>query len=118
MCLFRYESDPEPEEPLPAGRLYVPVRPGNGAGTAIRLFRTPLGTRTAVGFTTSERLAATLGASQPSVRLSEELLRALCAPLGAHLLTVDPALSAHPVAPSGPRPGRIPVRAPRKATAS
>ncbi|MFB8030097.1 SAV_915 family protein [Streptomyces sp. NPDC056465] len=118
MCLFRYESDPEPEEPLPAGRLYVPVRPGNGAGTAIRLFRTPLGTRTAVGFTTSERLRRTLGEDQASVRLSEGLLRALCVPLGAHLLTVDPALSAHPVAPPAPRPGPLPVRAVRTGTAS
>ncbi|MFC8226085.1 SAV_915 family protein [Streptomyces sp. NPDC057287] len=111
MCLFRYESDPEPEEPLPAGRLYVPVRPGDGARTAIRLFRTPLGTRTAVGFTTSERLARTLGGKQAYVQLSEGLLRALCAPLGAHLLTVDPALSAHPVTASEPLPGRLPVRA-------
>ncbi|MFJ9057825.1 hypothetical protein OHB07_03190 [Streptomyces sp. NBC_00111] len=118
MCLFRYESDPEPEEPLPAGRLYVPVRPGDGAGTAIRLFRTPLGTRTAVGFTTLDRLARTLGGNQASIRLSECLLRALCAPLGADLLTVDPALSAHPVAPPEHRPGRLPVRALSTGTAS
>lgn len=71
MCLFRYDDDPEPEERVPAGLLYVPVRPGGGAGVAIRLFRTPLGTRTAVGFTAVERLAATLGENQAYVPLSE-----------------------------------------------
>ncbi|MFH9616387.1 hypothetical protein [Streptomyces pratensis] len=43
MCLFRYESDPEPEEPLPAGRPYVHVREENGERTQVRPFRTPLG---------------------------------------------------------------------------
>ncbi|MFE4693105.1 SAV_915 family protein [Streptomyces sp. NPDC056749] len=85
-CLFRYENDPEPEQPLPAGRLYVPVRPGNGERTAIRLFRTPLGARTAVGFTSRQRLVATLGEGQAAVLLSESVLRALRVPLGAHLL--------------------------------
>ncbi|MFE4454829.1 SAV_915 family protein [Streptomyces sp. NPDC056796] len=111
MCLFRYESDPEPEEPLPAGCLYVPVREGVGAGTALRLFRTPLGAPTAVGFTSMERLRATLGGDQAAVRLSEGLLRALCGPLGARLVTVDPTLSALPVAAPPPRPGRLRARA-------
>ncbi|KMO95148.1 SAV_915 family protein [Streptomyces roseus] len=94
MCLFRYEDDPEPEERVPAGLLYVPVRPGRGAEAVIRLFRTPLGARTAVGFTRSDLLAATLGEGQGYIRLSESVLRELCAPLGADLLTVDPTLSA------------------------
>ncbi|MCX5192811.1 hypothetical protein OOK31_02700 [Streptomyces sp. NBC_00249] len=98
MCLFQYADDPEPEEPVPAGLLYVPVRPG-GPVTAIRLFRTPLGERTAVGFTGTEPLTATLGAAQPWIRLSETALRALAAPLGVRLLTVDPALSAPAVTP-------------------
>ncbi|MFE7749647.1 SAV_915 family protein [Streptomyces sp. NPDC057428] len=110
MCLMSYESEPEPEEPLPAGPLYVPVRPGRGAEAAIRLFRTPLGTRTAVGFTSAARLTATLGTGQRFVRLSEALLRTLCEPLGAYLVTVDPALSAPAVTASIPRPGRAPVR--------
>ncbi|MFD3872731.1 SAV_915 family protein [Streptomyces sp. NPDC058623] len=115
MCLFQYEDDPEPEERVPAGPLFVPVRPGSGGGggvgTVIRLFRTPLGLRTAVGFTDAGRLAATLGAGQPWIRLSESVLRALCEPLGAPLLTVDPTLSAPAAAATTPRPGLLPVRA-------
>ncbi|MET7548506.1 MULTISPECIES: SAV_915 family protein [unclassified Streptomyces] len=93
MCLFQYDDDPDPEEQDPAGSLYVPVRPGTSAMMA-RLFRTPLGARTAVGFTTQGRLTATLGAEQPWIRLSESTLRSLAAPLGAELLTVDPTLTA------------------------
>ncbi|MFE0652579.1 SAV_915 family protein [Streptomyces sp. NPDC059534] len=104
MCLFQYDDDPEPEEPDPAGPLYVPVRPGTRA-VAVRVFRTPLGSRTAVGFTTAERLTATLGAEQPWIRLSEAVLRSLAEPLGAELLTVDPTLTAPAVTgPSGSAP--------------
>ncbi|MEV0991902.1 SAV_915 family protein [Streptomyces sp. NPDC049949] len=125
MCLFRYEDDPEPEERVPAGLLYVPVRPGRGAEAVIRLFRTPLGARTAVGFTRTDLLAATLGEGQGCIRMSESLLRELCAPLGADLITVDPTLSAPAPAPAPPaaapappaaaaaphRPGRLPAQA-------
>ncbi|MER5779062.1 SAV_915 family protein [Streptomyces sp. NPDC002039] len=110
MCLFRYDDDPEPEERVPAGLLYVPVRSGGGAGVAIRLFRTPLGTRTAVGFTAVERLAATLGENQACVPLSESLLRELCEPLGARLITVDPTLWAPATVPTTHRPDRLAVR--------
>ncbi|MFI6144718.1 SAV_915 family protein [Streptomyces sp. NPDC051109] len=117
MCLFRYEDDPEPEERVPAGLLYVPVRPGRGAEAVIRLFRTPLGARTAVGFTRTDLLAATLGEGQGYIRLSRSVLRELCEPLGADLITVDPALSAPAAAPAAPaaaaplRPGRFPAQA-------
>ncbi|MFE5562474.1 SAV_915 family protein [Streptomyces sp. NPDC056544] len=93
MCLFQYEDDPEPEERVPAGPLYVPVLPGR-AEVVVRLFRTPLGARTAVGFTSAERLAATLGAGHSWIRLSESALRAMAEPVGASLLTVDPTLTA------------------------
>ncbi|WP_329123503.1 SAV_915 family protein [Streptomyces sp. NBC_01353] len=109
MCLFQYADDPEPEEQVPAGPLYVPVRPGSGAETVIRLFRTPLGARTAVGFTRTDRLTEVLGEAQPYIRLSESVLRALCGPLGADLVTVDPALSA-PAVPAH-TPDRRPDRA-------
>ncbi|MEU3403346.1 SAV_915 family protein [Streptomyces sp. NPDC006670] len=99
MCLFTYEDDPEPEERVPAGPLYVPVRPGTGE-VAVRLFRTPLGARTAVGFTRAERLAAVLGAGHPWIRLSEPALRALAEPLGVASLTVDPSLTAPAAAPT------------------
>ncbi|MFF2194867.1 SAV_915 family protein [Streptomyces sp. NPDC058157] len=99
MCLFTYEDDPEPEERVPAGPLYVPVRPGTGE-VAVRLFRTPLGARTAVGFTRAERLAAVLGAGHPWIRLSEAALRALAEPLGVASLTVDPTLTAPAAAPT------------------
>ncbi len=101
MCLFQYdESDSEPEERRPAGPLYVPARPG-GPHVVVRLFRTPLGARTAVGFTSPERLAATLGAAQPWIRLSEAALRAMARPLGVSQLTIDPALTAPAVPAAG-----------------
>ncbi|MFJ9123940.1 SAV_915 family protein [Streptomyces sp. NPDC102340] len=87
------DEDPEPSERFPAGPLYVPVRPGP-LGCAARLFRTPLGDRTAVGFTSERALTATLGAGQPWIRLSEPALRDMTAPLGAATVTVDPQLSA------------------------
>ncbi|MET9888195.1 SAV_915 family protein [Streptomyces sp. NPDC006430] len=93
MCLFQYDDDPEPEERVPAGLLYVPVRPGI-TQVVVRMFRTPLGARTAVGFTDPGRLAATFGAEQPWIRLSEPALRAMAQPLGVVLLTVDPTFTA------------------------
>ncbi|MGA6152734.1 SAV_915 family protein [Stenotrophomonas sp. NPDC087984] len=97
-----YGDDPEPDEPVPAGRvLYVPVRSGP-AGCAVRLFRTPHGGRTAVGFSTRRRLATVLGARQPWIRLGEPALRALAEPLGATSLTVDPRLAVRDMAPSAP----------------
>ncbi|WP_353945260.1 SAV_915 family protein [Streptomyces sp. HUAS MG91] len=100
-------DDPEPAERFPAGPLFVPVRPGP-FGHAARLFRTPLGGRTAVGFTSERALAATLGPDQPWIRLAEPALRALTAPLGAATVTVDPQLTAPaptPTAVTGRRRG-------------
>jgi hypothetical protein len=91
-------DDPEPSQRVPAG-LFVPVRPGP-SGWVARLFRTPLGERTAVGFTTSERLAATFGTDQPWIELAEPALRALAEPLGIAALTVDPQLAAPAVRPA------------------
>lgn len=101
--------DSDPLEPVPAGPLFVPVRPGSPRCTSsvhARFFRTPLGARTAVAFTSEGRLVATLGAEQRWIRLSEPALRALAAPLGVRTLTVDPQLSApraadpHPSVPA------------------
>ncbi|WP_326745816.1 hypothetical protein OG830_34750 [Streptomyces sp. NBC_00121] len=86
-------EDPEPSERFPAGLLHVPVRSGP-AGCTTRFFRTPLGGRTAVGFTSAAKLTATLGTDQPSITLSEPALRTLAAPLGVTTLTVDPQFSA------------------------
>ncbi|WP_442809446.1 SAV_915 family protein [Streptomyces sp. NBC_01335] len=98
--------DPDPLEPVPAGPplanvpagpLFVPVRPGFAhcpSSVRARFFRTPLGARTAVAFTSESRLVATLGAGQQWVRLCEPALRDLAAPLGVRTLTVDPLLSA------------------------
>ncbi|MFJ2221041.1 SAV_915 family protein [Streptomyces anulatus] len=93
MCLFSYDDDPDPDEQARAGLLYVPVRPA-AAGPALRIFRTPLGERTAVGFTGLALLTATLGAGQPAIRLAEPALRSLTEPLGVDRLVVDPVLSA------------------------
>ncbi|MFF7410222.1 SAV_915 family protein [Streptomyces lydicus] len=86
-----YAEDPEPSDRVPAGPLFVPVRSGP-AGCTARLFRTPLGGRTAVGFTSAQQLAAALGAGQPWIRLSEPALRALAEPVGATVVT-DPRLT-------------------------
>ncbi|WP_329158462.1 hypothetical protein OHB49_05760 [Streptomyces sp. NBC_01717] len=99
MSPVEFPEDPEPSERFPAGLLYVPVRSGP-AGCTSRFFRTPLGGRTAVGFTSAAKLTATLGTDQPSIRLSEPALRALAAPLGVTALTVDPQFSAPATTPS------------------
>ncbi|MCX5203332.1 hypothetical protein OG897_18010 [Streptomyces sp. NBC_00237] len=92
---------PQPQHDTTA--LYVPVRLGSAGGRHLRFLRTPLGHRTAVGFTSPARLGSVLGPHQPWVRLGEPALRALAAPLGVTVLTVDPQLSA-PAAQSAPRP--------------
>ncbi|GAB2700049.1 SAV_915 family protein [Kitasatospora kifunensis] len=96
-------EDPEPSELVPAGQLLVPVRSGP-LGHTPRLFRTPLGDRTAVAFSSPERLTAVLGATQDWITLAEPALRALIEPLGVATLTVDPQLAA-------PAPKPLPARA-------
>ncbi|MGW8328547.1 SAV_915 family protein [Streptomyces sp. NPDC055897] len=80
----------------PAGRLFVPVSKRR-RGHLIRLFRTPLGGRAAVGFTSRTRLAMALGDDHACVELAEPILRALAEPLGVTRLIVDPHLVAAPV---------------------
>ncbi|MER5602735.1 SAV_915 family protein [Streptomyces sp. NPDC002265] len=99
MAQLLHGEDPEPADRFPAGPLYVPVRPGR-SGCSARLFRTPLGDRTAVGFTSERKLTATLGPGQAWIRLAESALRALTAPLGVTAVTVDPQFTA-------PAPARI-----------
>ncbi|MFD8735229.1 SAV_915 family protein [Streptomyces sp. NPDC059618] len=99
MSELLHGEDPEPADRFPAGPLYVPVRPGP-SGCAARLFRTPLGARTAVAFTSERRLTAMLGPGQAWIRLAEPALRALTAPLGVTVLTVDPQFTA-------PAPARV-----------
>lgn len=87
------------------GPLYVPVRHGP-AGLVVRLWRTPFGSRTAVAFTSDQRLRSVLGPTQPWIKLSETALRAMAEPLGARHLTVDPLLTARPPASwAGPAAG-------------
>ncbi|MFD7921062.1 SAV_915 family protein [Streptomyces sp. NPDC059740] len=81
--------------PTAAPVLYVPVRQGP-KGCVARLFRTPRGGRTAVGFTSAQRLRSTLGAAQRWVRLAEPALRALTEPLGAAAVIVDPVPQPRP----------------------
>ncbi len=87
-------SHPDREEPL-----YVPVRPCPG-GFSLRVYRTPLDTRTVVAFTSRRRLADCLGQAVPSVRLALPAVRSLAAPLGVTLVSVDPQLTAPPVRPA------------------
>ena len=94
-------EDPEPSDRFPAGPLFVPVRPGP-SGCAARLFRTPLGDRTAVAFTSVRNLTSTLGPDQAWIRLAEPALRALTEPLGVTRLTLDPRFAAPAAAPVAP----------------
>ncbi|MFE3021686.1 SAV_915 family protein [Streptomyces sp. NPDC059256] len=87
-------DDGEGDRPGPVAALYVPVRFGRVAGHHLCFLRTPLGVRTAVGFTSRERLAAVLGAEQAWIRLAEPVVRALAEPLGVLTLTIDPQLTA------------------------
>ncbi|MGW4031350.1 SAV_915 family protein [Streptomyces sp. NPDC004838] len=100
--LTREDADTaDPDELRPAGPLYVPVRLGSAGGRQLRFMRTPLGVRTAVGFTSRERLAAVLGEDQRWIRLAAPALRTLAEPLGVTTLTVDPQLTAPALAPQG-----------------
>ncbi|CAL9356305.1 hypothetical protein SUDANB21_00575 [Streptomyces sp. enrichment culture] len=93
----------------------MPVRPGP-FGCAVRLFRTPLGERTTVGFTSGRRLRATLGDDQSSICLSEPALRAPAAPLGVNTVTVDPLFTAPaPLPVSDTTTPRAPTPAPASA---
>ncbi|MEU9397930.1 SAV_915 family protein [Streptomyces sp. NPDC048324] len=94
-------EDPEPSDRFPAGLLFVPVRPGP-SGCVTRVFRTPLGDRTAVAFTSENRLTAKLGPEQAWIRLAEPALRALTTPLGVTTVTVDPQFTARPVRTARP----------------
>ncbi|MEU8828436.1 SAV_915 family protein [Streptomyces sp. NPDC048636] len=107
MTELLYGDDSEPSERVPAGPLYVPVRPGPDS-CAVRVFRTPLGGRTAVGFSSQRRLAAVLGSRQQWIRLAEPALRALTEPLGVTDLTVDPRVAGgRGLPPSRPLERRI-----------
>ncbi|CAL9616072.1 hypothetical protein SUDANB15_05715 [Streptomyces sp. enrichment culture] len=101
-----HRSDPEATPDVRDGPLYVPVRPGRGCLVTC-FFRTPSGRRTAVAFTTSVQLLATLGRDHHWIRLSATALRSLTSPLGC-AVTVDPRSSAHPLRP--PRAARPPRR--------
>ncbi|MEU2431561.1 SAV_915 family protein [Streptomyces sp. NPDC007861] len=117
-------ADTDPDEPRPAAPLFVPVRLGSAGGRQLRFMRTPLGVRTAVGFTSARRLAAVLGAGQAWTRLAEPALRALSEPLGVTVVTVDPQLTAHapsrvpgPASAPAPGPSRVPGPGPAPAPA-
>ncbi|MFC5719145.1 SAV_915 family protein [Streptomyces gamaensis] len=92
-------AHPDGARPLDRGSadpLYVPVRPC-ADGFALRIFRSPLGARTAVAFTSRARLLAVLGAGHDCVRLSLDAVHALTAPLGIDSVRLDPQLTAPPV---------------------
>ncbi|MEV4927250.1 SAV_915 family protein [Streptomyces roseoverticillatus] len=89
----RHGSGPHPTS---TGRLFVPVGKRRSVHL-IRLFRTPLGGRTVIGFTSRARLAGELGDDQACVELAEPTLRALAEPLGVTRLIVDPHLVAAPL---------------------
>jgi len=104
---------PPNETPHRSVAFFVPVRHDPSGSRSIRILRTAVGERTAVCFTTSERLIAVLGTEQRWVRLALPALRALVEPLGVTTVTVDPQLSApqpQPEERSSPSGARTPVR--------
>ncbi|HEX3612483.1 MAG TPA: SAV_915 family protein [Sporichthyaceae bacterium] len=95
-----------PNDPTAPGRsvaptpLFVPVR-YRSQSLSLRLFATRMGGRTAVAFSTRERLLGLLGPGQAWVRLTDAAVRGLTRPIGVTELMVDPVLIAAP-----PGPGR------------
>ncbi|MFC4114495.1 SAV_915 family protein [Nonomuraea zeae] len=71
-------------------RLFVPVRAGAYA-TALRLFRTAAGKRTAVAFTSPLKLTKVLGTDQRWVVLTAPALRGMLAELDVIGIVIDPA---------------------------
>jgi hypothetical protein len=68
----------------------VPVRESQAGTLALRTGRLLSGERVGLAFTSEVSLAATLGPSQHWVRLAEEPLRDMLAPLGVDRLRIDP----------------------------
>lgn len=71
-------------------RLFVPVQV-SACATALRLFRTAAGKRTAVAFTSPLQLAKVLGSGQRWVQLTEPALRSMIVDVGVLGIVVDPA---------------------------
>ncbi|WP_127782859.1 SAV_915 family protein [Rhodococcus sp. X156] len=94
--------------PTPRVVLFVPVHNGN-LGPVIRLFHTPMGAPTAVGFTTANQLTDVLGDTQQWIRLAEPALRAMVGPLGVAQLVIDPTLAARAAAPTTHTPAAAPT---------
>jgi hypothetical protein len=69
--------------------LFVPVR-RHKAGASLRLFTTPAGVRTAIAFSSADRLRNVLGHRQGWIRLTGPVLASLVEELGAVRVVVDP----------------------------
>jgi hypothetical protein len=100
-----------PQEPADTARLFVPLQDA-ACGVSLRLFRDRDGSRCAIGFTTTERLANVLGPQQRYYRLTGHSVRELARERGADALIVDPGLVAAPVSPISAEPVREPVPEP------
>ena len=98
----------EPADTADTARLFVPLQDA-ACGVSLRLFRDRDGSRCAIGFTTTERLADVLGPQQRYYRLTERSVRELARERGACALIVDPGLVAAPVSPIPAEPVREPV---------
>jgi hypothetical protein len=86
------------QEPADTARLFVPLQDA-ACGVSLRLFRDRDGSRCAIGFTTTERLAGVLGPQQRYYRLTERSVRTLARERGVDALIVDPGLVAPAVSP-------------------
>ncbi|MEV0589918.1 SAV_915 family protein [Nonomuraea cavernae] len=71
-------------------RLFVPVSM-SACATALRLFRTASGERTAVAFSSPLTLAKVLGTDQRWVVLTAPALRGMIAELGVNGIILDPS---------------------------
>lgn len=70
--------------------LLVPVRSGHGS-LALRLFRTAAGKKTAVAFTSRDRLVRVLGDGHAWMWLNERALRGMLKDLDITDIVIDPA---------------------------
>lgn len=92
--------------------LFVPVRESALGTLALRTGRLPSGPRVGLAFTSELALLSVLGAGQTWMRLDEDALRDMLAPLGIAQIRVDACLPAPVPVPAAAPPLPVPAAAP------
>ena len=92
--------------------LFVPVRESVLGTLALRTGRLPAGPRVGLAFTSEISLRSALGAGQTWIRLDEDALRDMLAPLGIVQIRVDACLPAPVPLPAAAATLQVPTAAP------